>query len=97
MSEEKRTTARDYLKQADEIMRQRGRDYDKPDGERSMVATVESFNAITGKSLTESEGWLLMLLLKQVRQWQKIEFHKDSALDSVAYAALLAESLEASQ
>ncbi|HQR82927.1 MAG TPA: hypothetical protein PK283_08475 [Thiotrichales bacterium] len=31
--------------------------------------------------------------LKQVRQWSTEKYHHDSALDSVAYAALLAESL----
>lgn len=86
-------TAHDYLMQAAELMHQRGKQYDKPSGERSMGKTVAAFNAITGRDLSESEGWLLMLLLKQVRQWQTPEFHRDSAEDSVAYAALLAESL----
>lgn len=86
-------TAHDYLKQASDLMVQRGKQYDKPSGERSMGKTVAAFNAITGRDLCEAEGWLLMLLLKQVRQWQTPEFHRDSAEDSVAYAALLAESL----
>lgn len=86
-------TAHDYLTQAADLMVQRGKQYDKPSGERSMGKTVAAFNAITGRDLSESEGWLLMLLLKQVRQWQTPEFHRDSAEDSVAYAALLAESL----
>jgi hypothetical protein len=33
-----------------------------------------------------------MLVLKQVRQQQAPGFHADSALDAVAYAALLAEA-----
>ena len=72
---------------------QRGKDYDKQEGERSMAATVAAFNAIVGSGLKESDGWLFMLLLKQVRQYQKPEFHEDSAIDSIAYSALLAESL----
>lgn len=86
-------TAHDYLTQASDLMVQRGKQYDKPSGERSMAKTVAAFNAVTGRDLSEAEGWLLMLLLKQVRQWQTPEFHRDSAEDSVAYAALLAESL----
>lgn len=84
--------APDALKRAAEIMDERGKQYDKPDGERSMAATVAAFNAITGQRLTESHGWLLMLLLKQVRQFQREGFHQDSAEDAIAYAALLAES-----
>lgn len=86
--------AEQYLNKAAGIMAERGKQYDSPEGERSMGKTVAAFNAITGRNLTESDGWLLMLLLKQVRQWQKADFHADSAEDSVAYSALLAESLE---
>jgi hypothetical protein len=85
----------EFLAKAGDIMQQRAKQYDKPDGERSMDATVKAFNAITGRDLTESEGWLLMLLLKNVRQWQKPEYHADSAEDAVAYSALLAEALAA--
>ena len=72
----------------------RGKTYDSKDGERSMEATIKAFNAITNNHLTEADGWLIMVLLKQVRQWQTPEYHKDSALDAVAYSALLAESLQ---
>lgn len=86
-------TALTYLREASETMAERGKEYDKPSGERSMQATVWAFNAVTGAHMSESDGWLFMLLLKQVRQWQKPDFHEDSAVDGVAYAALLAESL----
>jgi hypothetical protein len=86
-------TAGEYLAQAADLMAERGKQYDRPTGERSMGKTVAAFNAITGRDLSESEGWLLMLLLKQVRQWQTPGFHRDSAEDAVAYSALLAESL----
>ena len=86
-------SAESYLKSALATMQERGKTYDSDSGERSMGKTIAAFNAITGRDLSEQEGWLLMLLLKQVRQWSTNQFHQDSALDSVAYAALLAESL----
>jgi len=83
-----------YLRVASETMKERGETYDISEKERSMESTIKAFNVITGENLTESDGWLLMLILKQVRQWSSPPFHKDSALDSVAYSSLLAESLE---
>lgn len=74
-------------------MEERGKQYDKPEGERSMGKTVQVFNIITGHDLTEADGWLLMQILKDVRQWQTPNYHEDSALDCVAYSALKAESL----
>lgn len=85
--------ALDAMGEAAQTIGQRGKDYDKPEGERSMTATVAAFNAVTGAHMSESDGWLFMLLLKQVRQYQKPGFHKDSAIDGIAYAALMAESL----
>lgn len=81
-----------FLDKAKLHMDNRAATYDKPDGERSMSATVTAFNAITGHNLSESEGWLLMVLLKNVRLFHRAEFHQDSAEDAVAYAALLAEA-----
>ena len=75
------------------MIAQRGQQYDQIEGERSMGKTVAAFNAITGMSLTESEGWLLVQLLKDVRQWSTPNYHQDSAEDCVAYAALKAEAL----
>ena len=88
------TTAPEYLRRAAEIMDERGKQYDSPDGERSMGRCVTAFNAITGRDLTEPEGWLLLQILKDVRQWSRPEYHRDSAEDNVAYAALKAEALE---
>lgn len=85
--------AQQFLDQAAATMQQRAKQYDKPDGERSMDATVKAFNAVTGLELTESHGWLFMLTLKNVRQWQKPDYHEDSAVDAVAYCALMGESL----
>ncbi len=56
-------TARDFLQRAIKTMNDRGKRYDSPDGERSMGKAVEAFNAITGRSLTTDEGWLLLQVL----------------------------------
>ena len=85
--------ALDFLQDSMHTLEQRGKDYDQQDGERSMGKTVIAFNAITGKQLTEAEGWLLLQLLKDVRQWTSPSYHHDSALDCVAYSALKAEAL----
>ena len=87
------TDAIGFLEAAADVMRERGRTYDKASGERSIAATVAAFNAITGHALTEADGWGFMLLLKLVRQYQAAEYHPDSALDAVAYSALMAEAL----
>jgi hypothetical protein len=82
-----------FLYRAAEIMESRGKQYDQEGGERSMGKTVAAFNTITGRDLTEAEGWLLLLVLKDLRQWQRPGYHADSADDCVAYAALKAEAL----
>lgn len=87
-------TADIFLAQAASLMVERGKEYDKPSGERSMGQSVNAFNAITGRDLSEAEGWLLMSLVKRVRQYSTPSYHKDSAEDAVAYAALEAEALE---
>ena len=89
--------ADEYLGKAQTLMIERGKQYDKPEGERSMGKAVMAFNAITGRNIRESEGWLLLQILKDVRQWQNPAFHADSAEDCVAYAALKAEALEQEQ
>lgn len=84
----------EFLQAAIDTQAERGKQYDSPEGERSMGRTVAAFNAITGRDLTEAEGWLLLQVLKDVRQWQNPDkYHHDSALDGVAYASLKAEAL----
>lgn len=80
------------LQVAADHMRARAATYDKPDGERSMGKTVAAFNAVTGRDLSEAEGWLLLQLLKDVRLFQRPGYHSDSAEDCIAYAALKAEA-----
>ncbi len=87
--------APELLQKAADIMTERGKQYDKPEGERSMGKCVQAFNTITGQNLTEAEGWLLLQILKDVRQWQRPGYHQDSAEDCIAYAALKAEAKQA--
>lgn len=86
-------SAPDLLRKAAEIMAERGKTYDSEGGERSMGKAVSAFNTITGRELTESEGWLLLQILKDVRQWSREGYHADSAEDCIAYSALKAEAL----
>jgi len=87
-----KTTAPQLLNKAASIMEQRGKQYDKPGGERSMGATVAAYNSITGQQLTEANGWLLMALLKMVRDNQRPAPHVDSIEDLVAYSSLYGEA-----
>ena len=88
--------AGDLLSLASDTLAERGRERDKPGGERSMARAVAAFNAITGRGLRESEGWLLLALLKMVRGEQRAAPHPDSIEDLIAYAALYGEARAAS-
>lgn len=81
----------DVLRSGAQHMEDRAATYDKPEGERSMSATVQAFNAITGCDLTEEQGWLFMVQLKAVRS-QQGDFKLDNYEDLCAYGALMAES-----
>jgi len=85
-------SAVDLLSRAGEHLSARALTYDKPQGERSMGATVVAFNAITGQRITEAEGWLLLQVLKDVRLFQRPGYHADSAEDCITYSALKAEA-----
>jgi hypothetical protein len=84
--------AAELLGRAAAHMYDRSATYDEPDGERSMGKVVTAFNAITGRDLTESEGWMFMQQVKLVRLFTRSDYHADSAEDNIAYAALLAEA-----
>ena len=88
--------APEILTRSAEIMAERAKQYDSPQGERSMGKAVAAFNAITGQELTEANGWLLMALLKMVRDNTTTEPHEDSIHDLVAYGALYGEARLAS-
>ena len=84
-------TAQSILSRAGAHMRDRAATYDKPQGERSMGATVGAFEAITGLSMSEEQGWLFMALLKAVRS-QQGGYRADSYEDGAAYFALAGEA-----
>ena len=84
--------APEILTRSAEIMAERAKQYDSPQGERSMGKAVAAFNAITGQSLSEANGWLLMALLKMVRDNTTDKPHEDSINDLVAYGALYGEA-----
>ena len=84
----------EFLQKAVDLQQERAKSYDVGGtmaGERSMGRTVQAFNIITGHTLRESDGWLLLQLLKDVRD-QTNGPHMDSLEDCVSYAALKAEA-----
>lgn len=86
------TKAQDLLHRAADLMDERGKQYDQRSGERSMQATVTAFNAIAGYHLTVADGFLLMAILKMVRDQSRETPHRDSIDDLVAYASLYGEA-----
>lgn len=86
------TQAQDLLHRAADLMDERGKQYDQRSGERSMQATVTAFNAIAGYHLTEADGFLLLAILKMVRDQQRETPHRDSIEDLVAYSSLYGEA-----
>ena len=84
--------ASDILQQAKDCLVNRAVERDKPNGERSMKATVEAFNALTGHALSESNGWLFMLCLKAARAEGGC-FKADDYVDGAAYFALYGEAV----
>lgn len=85
-------SATGFLAEAAETLDARGKQYDQEGGERSMGKAVAAFNIVTGRDLRESEGWLLLQLLKDVRDNTTKAPHADSLVDCVAYSALKAEA-----
>ncbi|WP_346839799.1 DUF6378 domain-containing protein [Microbulbifer sp. SAOS-129_SWC] len=80
-----------FLEAGAQHMRDRASLRDAPDGERSMAKTVAAFNALYGKDLTEEEGWMFMVLLKQARASQG-KFVADDYEDGAAYFGLAGEA-----
>ena len=85
------TSAQSILSAASQHMQDRASTYDKPQGERSMAATVSAFRATSGIALTEEQGWHFMALLKLVRS-QQGNLRLDSYEDGAAYFALAGEA-----
>ena len=87
-------TAHDILQAAGKHMQDRSATFDKPQGERSIPATVQAFNAVTGHQLTAEQGWIFVMLLKAVRS-QQGDFLVDSYEAGAAYFALAGEQAAA--
>lgn len=84
-------SAQAILKHAGKAIDDRARERDRPQGERSMLAAVQAFNAITGHRLTEQDGWMFMVMLKASRA-QGGDFRLDDFVDGAAYFALAGEA-----
>lgn len=82
-------TAQSILRKAADLIEERGKHRDQPNGEKSMLKTVQAFNAIYGTTLTEVQGWHFMELLKMTRSAYGV-YVADDYEDKVAYAALAA-------
>jgi len=91
MANNRTVLASDVLESAAAEMANRATMYDRPAGERSMAAAVCAFASITGITLTEEQGWLLMVLLKAVRS-QQGDYRPDNYVDGTAYFSLAGEA-----
>jgi hypothetical protein len=87
--DEPQITAYDILNEVTQTVKERGKVRDANDGERSMERMVHTFNALTDHTLTVSEGWVFMIILKLVRM--QSAYDRDNYIDAVGYAALLGE------
>lgn len=83
--------AADYLMQAVGTVKARESVYDTEEGQRSMQKTVTMFNALTGHTLTEEQGWKFMMCLKLVRS-EHGEFKADDLVDAAGYSGLANEA-----
>ena len=93
MSDTPNQSADALLLAAAEAIRQRAALRDLPEGERSMARAIAAYNALTGATLSELDGWLFMCILKLSRATAG-EAHIDDYTDLAGYAALAAECLQ---
>lgn len=84
-------TAPEILKRAAQHIADRATSRDLPQGERSMARAAAAFSALTGKPLTEQDGWLFMVCLKAARATAGAH-NPDDAEDGAAYFALFGEA-----
>lgn len=74
-----------------DILVERGEQRDQPGGERTIPSVVAAFNALTGHTMTEQQGWLFMALVK-VRRCQTGKPDPDHYVDGANYFALAGEA-----
>lgn len=84
-------TAKWILDEASSTIEARGKKRDQG-SERSMQRIVRVFHALTDHHMTETEGWMFMVVLKLCRE--KTGKDIDNWVDGAAYMALAAESVE---
>lgn len=88
------TGAPGILREAAETIAERGVQRDSAEkGERSMARCVAAFNGLTGRDLTEKEGWFFMAVLKMARSMNGKSPRRDDFVDLCAYGALAGESV----
>ena len=85
-------TAHTILQDAAQHMLDRAAARDQPTGERSMARCVTAFNALTGHSLSERDGWMFMVVLKAARACNTPAGQLDDYQDLAAYSALCGEA-----
>lgn len=83
-------SAHSFLEEASNTMKARAQLRDAQGGERSMARTVAIFNAWTGNTISEDDGWRFMIALKQAREVQG-KYNRDDYVDLSAYCGLLGE------
>ena len=88
--DEEYVDAQAILRQAAQTIDDRAAERDLP-AERSMARAVGAFNTLTGKDLTETQGWLFMAVLKLARATAG-KHNPDDLLDAAAYVALALEN-----
>lgn len=86
-------SAADILREAAAVIEQRAAVRELPDGERSMARTVQAYNALTGSTLSELDGWIFMCVLKLARGTAGAP-QVDDFTDLGGYAALAAERVQ---
>lgn len=81
-----------FLEEALKDQQRKGELRESQEGERSMGKIVAAFNGVKGSQvLSETDGWLFMVLLKLVRS-DNGKFHSDDYSDAASYASLLGEA-----
>ena len=85
--------AAEILQGGIDAMIDRAAERDKPDGERTMVRIVGTYEQLTGIRIKESHGWLFMVALKMARATAG-KHRIDDYIDGAAYMALAGEAAE---
>lgn len=81
----------EILSMASAGIKDRAAHRDTDAGDKSMARNVAVFNALSGHSLTETDGWLFLVCTKMARAVQG-DFHEDDYVDLAGYVALAGES-----